>query len=217
MSDSGRDIHDIHDIMGLAPVIPVVTVEDPETAVPLARALVDGGVPTIEVTLRTPAALEALRRIAAEVPEIAIGAGTVLDPRQADRAVDAGAGFVVTPGLTPSLLRWIGEAEVPCLPGVSTVSQLMEALEQGITGLKFFPAEAAGGAPYLRAVGGPVPEVTFCPTGGITPSNASGYLALGNVACVGGSWLTPREVLAAGDFAEVTRRARETRQLAPTA
>lgn len=195
------------EIMGISPVVPVVTAEDPETAVPMAQALAAGGIGIIEVTLRTPSALESLRRIVQEVPEMTAGAGTVLDPRQAEQALEAGAGFLVSPGLTTALSRWIAQAGVPFLAGVSDLGQVMEARDQGLTELKFFPAEPAGGAAYLKAIAGPVQDVVFCPTGGISETNAPEYLGLGNVACVGGSWLTPQAIVAVGDYAEITRRA----------
>lgn len=199
------------EIMGISPVVPVVTVEDPETAVPTAQALAAGGFGIIEVTLRTPSALESLRRIVQEVPEST--AGAVLDPRQAEQALEAGAGFLVSPGLTTALSRWIAQAGVPFLAGVSDLGQVMEARDQGLTELKFFPAEPAGGATYLKAIAGPVQDVVFCPTGGISETNAPEYLGLGNVACVGGSWLTPQAAVAAGDYAEITRRAQAAASL----
>ncbi len=202
------------EIMVISPVIPVVTVEDPKTAAPMAQALVEGGISIIEVTLRTPSALEALRRIVEEVPQMTAGAGTILDPRQADQAMDAGAEFLVSPGLSASLSRWIADAEVPFLGGVSDLGQVLDARDQGLTELKFFPAEPAGGTAYLKAIAAPVPDVVFCPTGGISAANAPDYLGLSNVACVGGSWLTPMDAVAAGGCGEITRRAREAAALA---
>jgi len=200
-------------LLDLAPVIPVVTLEDVRHAAPLARALLAGGVEVIELTLRTPAALACLRAIADEVPEIVLGAGTVLDAEQADAAVAAGAGFVVTPGVTPALLRHLPGLGVPALPGAATVSEALTLLEAGISELKFFPAGPAGGPAYLSALAGPLPQVRFCPTGGISAGNAADYLALPNVGCVGGSWLTPRDALAAQDWARVTELARATLDL----
>lgn len=200
-------------VLDLVPVMPVVVIEDAATAVPLARALVEGGLPAIELTLRTPAALEALRLIAAEVPEIALGAGTVTTPAQAEAAVAAGAGFLVSPGLTPDLLAALLATGVPFLPGTATVSEVMAVLEAGLSEMKFFPAEAAGGAPYLRSVAGPLPQARFCPTGGITPATAPSYLALPNVGCVGGSWLTPADVVAAGDWGRIRDLAAEAAAL----
>ncbi len=202
------------ELVRLSPVIPVVTLEDPAEAVPTAQALVKGGVRIIELTLRTDSALESLRRIVAEVPEITAGAGTVLNPWQASAAAQAGAQFLVSPGLTRALTRWIAEdTDVPFLPGVSDLGQMMEARDHGLTELKFFPAEAAGGAAYLKAAAGPVPDLTFCPTGGINLRNAAEYLALPNVACVGGTWLTPAELVEAGRYEEITARAGEALRL----
>lgn len=199
--------------LDLVPVLPVVVIDDLATAVPLARALVDGGLPAIELTLRTPAALDAIRLIAAEVPEIALGAGTITTPGQASAAVAAGAGFLVSPGCTPALLAAMQDTGVPFLPGTSTVSEVMAVLDAGVSEMKFFPAEAAGGAAYLRSVGGPLPQARFCPTGGITPSSAPGYLALPNVGCVGGSWLTPTDAVAAGDWERISKLAAEAAAL----
>ena len=199
---------DATDILGISPVIPVVTLDDPGDAVPVARALVDGGVRIIELTLRTGTALASLERIAAEVPEIVLGAGTVLTPQQAREAVDAGARFLVSPGATPALLEGAAAAGVPLLPGVATVSEALQALEHGITALKFFPAGPAGGPEYLAALASPLAGVTFCPTGGISAATAPDYLALPNVACVGGSWLTPRDAVAARDWGRIAGLAR---------
>jgi 2-dehydro-3-deoxyphosphogluconate aldolase/(4S)-4-hydroxy-2-oxoglutarate aldolase len=201
------------DILDLAPVMPVVVVSDAETAVPLARALVAGGLPGIEVTLRTPAALEAIERIAAEVPEAVVGAGTVVAPGQARAAAEAGARFLVSPGCTADLASAMADTGLPFLPGVGTVSEAMALLERGLSALKFFPAEAAGGAAFLKSLTGPLPQVRFCPTGGITAASAPSYLALSNVGCVGGSWLTPADLVSAGDWGRVTRLAEEAAAL----
>jgi 2-dehydro-3-deoxyphosphogluconate aldolase/(4S)-4-hydroxy-2-oxoglutarate aldolase len=195
------------------PVVPVVVVDDAAHAVPLARALVAGGLPVIELTLRTPAALDAIRAIADEVPEILLGAGTVVTPGQAKEALDAGAQFLVSPGSTPALLGAMADTGLPFLPGTATVSEVLAVLEAGFSELKFFPAEASGGAAFLKSVGAPVPAARFCPTGGITAASAASYLALPNVGCVGGSWLTPADALAAGDWARVERLAREAAAL----
>ena len=200
-------------ILDVVPVMPVVVVDDLATAVPLARALVAGGLPAIELTLRTPVALDALRAIAAEVPEILLGAGTITTPAQAVAAVEAGARFLVSPGSTPSLLAAMTDTGVPFLPGTSTVSEVLTMLESGLSEMKFFPAEAAGGAPYLKSVAGPLPQARFCPTGGITPTSAPSYLALSNVGCVGGSWITPADAVAAGDWERVSRLAAEAAAL----
>jgi 2-dehydro-3-deoxyphosphogluconate aldolase / (4S)-4-hydroxy-2-oxoglutarate aldolase len=195
------------DVLGLAPVIPVVVLDDAAVAVPLARALVAGGLPAIEVTLRTGAALETIAAIAAAVPEAVVGAGTVTTAAQIDAARDAGARFLVAPGQTPALLDALQASALPFLAGIATASDLVALRERGITTAKFFPAEAMGGTATLKALGGPFPEMRFCPTGGIDAARAPAYLALPNVACVGGSWMVPPAALAAGDLAAVTRAA----------
>ncbi|MFI8104829.1 bifunctional 4-hydroxy-2-oxoglutarate aldolase/2-dehydro-3-deoxy-phosphogluconate aldolase [Streptomyces sp. NPDC086023] len=195
-------------VLDHAPVLPVVVLEDRTAAVPLARALVAGGLPAIEVALRTPAALDAIRAVAAEVPEAVVGAGTVVGARHAERAVAAGARFLVSPGCSAGLLAAMRGTGVPYLPGAATASEVLGLLEQGVTDLKFFPAEAAGGTRYLRSLAGPLPAARFCPTGGITAATAPEYLALPNVACVGGTWLLPDGVLAARDWDRVTELAR---------
>ncbi|WP_427762754.1 bifunctional 4-hydroxy-2-oxoglutarate aldolase/2-dehydro-3-deoxy-phosphogluconate aldolase [Streptomyces sp. DSM 41931] len=200
-------------VLGLAPVVPVVVVEDAADAVPLARALVAGGLPAIEVTLRTPAAPDAIRAIAAEVPGAVVGAGTVLTPDQVTDAVAAGARFLVSPGCTDTLLAAMRAADVPFLPGVSTASEAMALLERGVREMKFFPARAAGGTAYLKSLAGPLPQVRFCPTGGIGPDTAPEYLALPNVGCVGGSWMLPEDAVAARDWDRVERLAREAAAL----
>jgi len=191
-------------LLDVVPVLPVVVLERREDAVPVARALVAGGLPAIELTLRTPAALDAIRAISDEVPEILVGAGTVVTPGQAKEALDAGARFLVSPGSTPSLMAAMSDTGLPFLPGTSTVSEVLAALELGLTELKFFPAEASGGTAYLRALSSPVPAARFCPTGGITPASAPDYLGLPNVGCVGGSWLAPPDVVRRGDWAAIT-------------
>ncbi|GAA1136528.1 bifunctional 4-hydroxy-2-oxoglutarate aldolase/2-dehydro-3-deoxy-phosphogluconate aldolase [Nocardioides aquiterrae] len=204
----------IESLLDLSPVIPVVVVHDTDEAVGVARALVDGGVPVIELTLRTPVGLEAIRRIAAEVPEIVVGAGTVVTPDQAAQAAAAGAQFLVSPGSTDRLLDAMAETGLPHLPGVSTVSETLALIERGYRELKFFPAEAAGGVPFLKALHAPVPAARFCPTGGITQASAATYLALPNVGCVGGSWLTPADALAERDWTRVSTLAAATTGLA---
>lgn len=191
-------------LLDLSPVIPVVTIDDPAYAPDLARALYAGGIGVIELTLRTPSALESLTRIANKVPEIVLGAGTVLTPDQADEAVARGAAFLVSPGISPQLLEHFVALPVPVLPGVATVGEMMTALEHGFTELKFFPAGAAGGPAFLKAVAAPLPKVRFCPTGGVSRANMADYLALPNVGCVGGSWLTPSDAVAARDWARIT-------------
>lgn len=200
---------DATSVLQVSPVIPVVTIVDPQHAVPVARALADGGVRIIELTLRTDTALESLKRIATEVPDILVGAGTILTPAQADAAVGAGAQFLVSPGVTPALLDHMLALGVPILPGVATVGEVMTLLERGITAMKFFPAGPAGGPDYLAAIGAPIPQVQFCPTGGVSLDSAPAYLKLPNVACVGGSWLTPRAAVESSDWAQITGLARE--------
>jgi 2-dehydro-3-deoxyphosphogluconate aldolase/(4S)-4-hydroxy-2-oxoglutarate aldolase len=195
------------ELLELSPVMPVVVLDDVSHAVPVAEALLRGGIRVIEVTLRTPAALASIERIAAAVPELVVGAGTVTAPEHAKQSLDAGARFIVTPGSTDALLDAVAATGLPFLPGVSTVGEAMRAAERGCTVLKFFPAEAAGGVPYLKSIYGPLPGLRFCPTGGITVSSAADYLALPNVGCVGGSWLTPKDALATGDWQRVEQLA----------
>ena len=196
-------------VLDLAPVVPVVVIDDPSDAVPLARALVAGGLPAIEVTLRTPAALEAIGAVAEAVPDAVVGAGTVITPEQVRLAVTAGARFLVSPGWTDLLLEAMRASGVPYLPGVSTTSEVVALLERGVREMKFFPAEAAGGTAYLKSLNGPLPQARFCPTGGIGPATAPDYLALPNVGCVGGSWMLPADAVAARDWGRVEALARE--------
>jgi len=191
-----------------APVIPVVTIERAEHAVPLARALLAGGLNVVEITLRTPAALDAVRAIVAEVSGIVVGVGTVIRPIDVTHAVDAGADFLISPGTPAGLVQALADAPVPVLPGCATASEAMTLAAFGFPVLKFFPAEPSGGARWLKAVAEPLPEIRFCPTGGINGDNAASYLALRNVLAVGGSWVAPAEAIAAGDFAGITARAR---------
>ncbi|MGW1326370.1 bifunctional 4-hydroxy-2-oxoglutarate aldolase/2-dehydro-3-deoxy-phosphogluconate aldolase [Streptomyces antibioticus] len=201
-------------VLDLTPVLPVVVVRDADDAVPLARALVAGGLPAIEVTLRTPAALDAVRRISAEVPEAVVGAGTVITPEQVTACVAAGARFLVSPGWTDGLLAAMRASGVPFLPGVSTATEVVALLERGVREMKFFPAQAAGGTAYLRSLAGPLPQARFCPTGGVGPDNAAEYLSLPNVGCVGGSWMVPAEAVAARDWGRVEELARGAAALA---
>ncbi len=196
----------------LAPVIPVLVVADAAKAGGLATALVAGGLPVLEVTLRTPSALDVIREMA-KVPGGHVGAGTVLTADDVKRAKDAGASFAVSPGATERLVRACEDAELPLLPGSATASEVMRAMEWGYSMLKFFPAEAAGGAKMLKSLGGPLPQVSFCPTGGVSPANARDYLSLANVICVGGSWVSPDAEVAAGNWAAIEARAREARAL----
>ncbi|MGW6895457.1 bifunctional 4-hydroxy-2-oxoglutarate aldolase/2-dehydro-3-deoxy-phosphogluconate aldolase [Streptomyces sp. NBC_01727] len=200
-------------VLDLAPVVPVVVLEDAADAVPLARALVAGGLPAIEVTLRTAAALDAIEAIAAEVPDAVVGAGTVISARNVSDTVAAGARFLVSPGWTDPLLDAMKASEVPFLPGVSTTSEVVALLERGVSEMKFFPAEAAGGTAYLKALSAPLPQARFCPTGGISLASAPTYLALPNVGCVGGSWMVPGDAVTAKDWARVERLAGEAAAL----
>ncbi|GAB2750239.1 bifunctional 4-hydroxy-2-oxoglutarate aldolase/2-dehydro-3-deoxy-phosphogluconate aldolase [Streptomyces bullii] len=200
-------------VLDLAPVVPVVVVPDAADAVPLARALVAGGLPAIEVTLRTPAALDAIRAIGAAVPDAVVGAGTVITPGQVEEAVAAGARFLVSPGWTDVLLEAMRRSGMPCLPGVSTTSEVVALLERGVREMKFFPAAAAGGTAYLKSLAGPLPQARFCPTGGIGLASAPEYLALPNVGCVGGSWMVPADAVAARDWGRIEGLAREAASL----
>ncbi|HSF48575.1 MAG TPA: bifunctional 4-hydroxy-2-oxoglutarate aldolase/2-dehydro-3-deoxy-phosphogluconate aldolase [Burkholderiales bacterium] len=197
------------EVMRVGPVIPVIVIDEPSQAVPLARALVAGGVRVLEVTLRTSVALEAIRAIAREVEGAILGVGTITRPEDFARSIEAGARFGVTPGLAPALIQAARASGLPLLPGVMTPSELIAARAAGFSELKLFPAQQAGGIGMLKAMSGPFPDVTFCPTGGITLASAPDFLALPNVACVGGSWLTPKEAVAAGDWAKITSLARE--------
>jgi 2-dehydro-3-deoxyphosphogluconate aldolase/(4S)-4-hydroxy-2-oxoglutarate aldolase len=201
------------DLLELSPVMPVVVIDDADDAVPAARALLAGGIGVIELTLRTPAALAAIERVAAEVPDIVIGAGTVTSPGQAKQAADAGSKFLVTPGCTDAVLDACFETGLPFLPGASTVSEAMRLAERGLSALKFFPAEASGGVAYLKSIAGPLPGLKFCPTGGITVASAPSYLALPNVGCIGGTWLTPKSALTAKDFGQIETLAAEAAKL----
>ncbi len=206
-----RDLVKLLDGTGL---LPVVTIENPETADPIAEALMAGGIPRIEVTLRTPRALEALERIAKNHPDMLVAAGTVLTTEQLRRVGEAGAAFAVSPGLTPQLLDAAAEGPLPLLPGVSSPSELMLGLEAGLTAFKFFPAEASGGVAALKALSAPFCKARFCPTGGVNLASATTYLALENVMCIGGSWIVPGDAVAAGDWARIETLAREAAALA---
>ena len=196
------------ELCGLAPVIPVLVVEDAGKARPLAEALVVGGVPVLEVTLRTPAALEAIRAMA-EVPGGHVGAGTLISAEDVRAAKAAGATFGVSPGATDALLAACEDEGLPLLAGAATASEAMRLLARGYDMLKFFPAEASGGAAALKALAGPLPQISFCPTGGVSPGNAGAYLALSTVPCVGGSWIAPADLVAAGDWGAIEAKARE--------
>ena len=196
-------------IMGLSPVIPVIVIDDPDQAVPLARALYRGGLKVLEVTLRTEYGLKAIADIGQALPDAVVGAGTVITPRDVKNARQAGARFLVSPGCTPRLLASAQAEDIALLPGVNTPSEAMLLLEQGLRHLKFFPAEAAGGVAMLKSIAGPLPQLRFCPTGGINPQNAASYLDLPNVTCVGGTWMLDKRAIAAGDWDTVERLSRE--------
>jgi 2-dehydro-3-deoxyphosphogluconate aldolase/(4S)-4-hydroxy-2-oxoglutarate aldolase len=197
----------IAEILKLSPVIPVLTIDSADVAVPLARALVAGGLRVLEVTLRTDAALTAISAIARAVPEAVVGAGTVLNADDYKRACDSGARFIVSPGLTDAVRDVAKKHSVPLLPGVVTASEIMRGLDAGLTHFKFFPAESSGGAAAVKAFGGPFAQVRFCPTGGVTPDNARDYLALKNVVCVGGTWLAPKQLVDGQDWTAITELA----------
>ncbi len=200
------------DIAALAPIVPVLVVKDVAHARPLAEALVAGGLPALEVTLRTPAALDVIREMA-KVPGGVVGAGTLLTPEDVRAAKEAGATFGVSPGATDRLLDACEAEGLPLLPGAATASEAMALLERGYDMLKFFPAEASGGAPALKGIGAPIPQVSFCPTGGVSMKNANDYLSLSNVVCAGGSWVAPTDAVEAGDWARIEELAREAAAL----
>lgn len=200
-------------ILRRAPVIPVLTVQSAGDALAQARALLAGGLPVLEITLRTPASLSAISELAKTFPDATIGAGTILDPGQIAAAAAAGAAFLVSPGMTGRLLEAAIRSPVPFLPGAATVSEALALRDRGFRALKFFPAEAAGGTEFLASLAGPVPDLLFCPTGGIDAQKAGAYLSLANVACVGGSWMAAPSLLAAKDFAKVEELAREASAL----
>lgn len=199
-------------VCNLAPVIPVLVIDDATHAANLARALVAGGLPALEVTLRTPAALDAIREMAG-VPGGVVGAGTLLTPKDVENAKAAGATFGVSPGATDRLLDACEANDLPLLPGISTATEAMRLLERGYIVMKFFPAEANGGVPALKAIGAPLPQIKFCPTGGVSLKNAPDYLALPNTLCVGGSWVAPKDMVQAGDWAAITALAAEAAAL----
>lgn len=204
----------INEIVRIAPVVPVMVVERIEDAVPLARALYNGGLKVLEITLRTPCALDAITAMVEALPEDAvIGAGTIITPTDLEKAVKAGSTFLVSPGTTPALIEAAKASTVPLLAGVATPTEAMNLYVQGFTHQKFFPAEAAGGVPMLKSIAGPLPQITFCPTGGIDLAKAPSYLALPNVQCVGGTWMAPKELMKAGRWDEIERLAREAASL----
>jgi len=198
----------IKDILALGPVMPVIVIDDSQHAVPLAEALLEGGLKTIEITLRTPAALDAIRAVAAACPGITIGAGTVTGAALATAARDAGATFAVSPGTTTAVIEGCRDAGLPLLPGAASVSEIMVLQEYGFDAVKFFPANAAGGTGFIKSLISPLPGISVCPTGGITEATAPDWLALANIPCVGGSWVAPQADIAAGKFDAIATRAR---------
>ena len=208
MFDTARHSQQVDAVFALAPVVPVITIARLEDALPLARALADNGLPVLEVTLRTACALEAIALIARELPNACVGAGTVLNARDLDAVAQAGARFAISPGATDTLYRAAAECAIPLIPGIATASELMRGLERGWQRFKFFPAEASGGVAALKGLAGPLPMARFCPTGGIDIEKAPAYLALPNVACVGGSWMLPGDAIKSGDWARIGRLAR---------
>ncbi len=204
------------ELCALAPIVPVLVVEDAAVARPLAEALVAGGLPALEVTLRTPAALDVIREMA-QVPGGHVGAGTLITPQDVWAAKEVDATFGVSPGATDALLAACEEADLPLLAGAATATEAMRLLERGYDMLKFFPAEASGGAPALKAIGAPLPQIAFCPTGGVTPDNARSYLGLPNVVCAGGSWVAPKGLIETRDWAGIETLARDAAKLGASA
>lgn len=204
---------DASNLLGKQRVVPVVIIDDADTAVPLAECLLEAGLGSIEITLRTAAALDAIEQVAAKVPGMLVGAGSLRSPEHVHQVLDAGSRFAVSPGFTPELLDAAEAAGLAMLPGAATAAEMMQLLERGYVLQKFFPAELAGGVPYLKAVGAPLPGIQFVPTGGVSVNNAPDYLALANVTAVGGSWITPRDRLAARDFEGIGRLASDAAQL----
>lgn len=197
------------DVLRAGPVVPVIVINEIAQAVPLAKALVAGGIKVLEVTLRSEVAVDAIRRISEELPEAMIGAGTVITPEDLQAVTEAGAVFAISPGMTPSLLAAANQGPISLIPGISTASELMSGMAMGYNEFKFFPAEAAGGVQMLKSLGGPFPQITFCPTGGISLKNYKEYLGLANVACVGGSWIVPTDAIQQGDWQRITTLAQE--------
>jgi 2-dehydro-3-deoxyphosphogluconate aldolase/(4S)-4-hydroxy-2-oxoglutarate aldolase len=204
----------IKEIMNISPLMPVMVINNADHAVPLAKALVKGGLKVLEITLRTEAALESIRRIKAEVPDAIVGAGTIINEETLNAAIEAGAEFIVSPGTTSSLADAALKTGVPFLPGVSTPGEALSLYEKGITEMKFFPAEAAGGVPMLKSIGAPIPQITFCPTGGVNQKNVKEYYSLKNVAVVGGSWMCAANLVDSENWDEITRLSAEAIELA---
>lgn len=196
------------DVLNQGPIVPVIVIKELAQAVPLAHALLEGGISVLEVTLRTPIALAAIEKIAKDVPEAMVGAGTVTTAAQLQQVTEAGAQFAISPGITPGLLAAGSSGSIPLIPGIATISELMTGLDFGYNAFKFFPAEASGGIKALQAIAGPFPDVAFCPTGGISPDNYQAYLALNNVKCVGGSWVASETLLREGQYSQITSLAK---------
>ena len=208
-----RNKMSIENILTSAPVVPVVVIENLEDAVPLAKALYNGGLKALEITLRTPVAAEAVKLMKEAVPEAYVGTGTVIDKATFEASVAAGADFMVSPGVNDELLALARETDIPFLPGAATPSEVMNLASHGFKFLKFFPAEAAGGAPMLKSIGGPLPQVKFCPTGGISLATAPKYLALNNVVCVGGTWMLDKELIANKDWQAIEALAKQASEV----
>lgn len=214
MFDTTRHSQQVDAVFARAPVVPVITIERIDDAIPLCRALADNGLPVLEVTLRTACALDAIALLARELPQACVGAGTVLDVHDLAAVAKAGAQFAISPGVTDALYNAAKQCETPLIPGIATAGELMRGLEHGWRRFKFFPAEASGGVAALKGFAGPLPMARFCPTGGIDAAKAPAYLALPNVACVGGSWMLPGDAIRAGDWARIGQLAREAASLA---
>ena len=197
------------ELFAMGPIVPVLVIKDVEDALPIAKALLDAGVKVLEVTLRTPAALEVIREIATNLPEAVVGAGTVTNGEMLQKSIEAGAKFAISPGLTKDLLQAGNEGDCALIPGISSISELMDAIDYGYDHVKFFPAEASGGVKAIKSIGGPFPDIKFCPTGGINLNNVNDYLALSNVSCCGGSWLVPDDVVENKDWSKITELANQ--------
>lgn len=192
------------EIFAMGPIVPVLVIENVEDAIPIAKALMAGGIRVLEVTLRTENALQVIRKIADELPDAMVGAGTVTNPQTLRQAQEAGAKFAISPGMTRELLEASGEASIPLIPGIASISELMTGIDAGLDHFKFFPAEAIGGAKSIKSIAGPFPDIRFCPTGGINKDNMNNYLSLKNVSCIGGSWLVPADAVANKDWDQIT-------------
>ena len=201
------------ELFAMGPIVPVLVINKVEDALPIAEALLAADIKVLEVTLRTPSALDVISTIAKELPEAVVGSGTVTNRQQLQQSIDAGAKFAISPGLTKDLLQAGNESEIALIPGIASISELMDAADLGYDHLKFFPAEASGGVNAIKSIGGPFPDIKFCPTGGININNVRDYLALSNVACCGGSWLVPNNVVESKNWAEITKLSKEALQI----